>query len=124
MKTVRPKNMRSFSSLFHAATALALTNWVLPAATEEAITHSFLATGAETRIVGGDGKAVWRFPKSTRDGWVLPNGNLLLAVAKDKDYPGGAVVEVKRDGQIVFEWKGTQSEVNTAQGLAGDRILL
>ncbi len=87
-------------------------------------THSFLATGADTRIVAGDGKTVWRFPKSTRDGWVLPNGNILLAVSKDKDYPGGAVVEVTRGGQTVFEWKGTQSEVNTAEPLRNGNILV
>jgi len=88
------------------------------------ITHSFLATGAETRIVGADGKTIWSYPRSTRDGWVLPNGNILLAVSKDKDYPGGGVIEVTRDGKTVFEFKGTQSEVNTAQALANRNILV
>ena len=64
---------------------------------QTAITHSFLATGGETRIVDGEGKTIWKYPGSTRDGFVLPNGNLLLAVSKGKDYPGGAVLEVKRD---------------------------
>ena len=34
-----------------------------------------------------------------------------------RHYPGGAVVEVTRDGKVVFEFKGTQSEVNTVQPL-------
>jgi hypothetical protein len=91
---------------------------------KETITHSFLATGAETRIVSDDGQIVWQYAGSTRDGWVLPNGNILLALSKDKDYPSGAVAEVTRDGKVVFEFKGTQSEVNTVQPLKNGNILL
>ena len=86
------------------------------------ISHSFLATGGETYLQDADGKIVWSFPKSTRDGWVLPNGNLLLAVSKSND--GGSVVEVTRDGKTTFEFKGTQTEVNTVQPLANGNILL
>ena len=86
------------------------------------ISHSFLATGGETYIQDGQGKVTWTFPKSTRDGWVLPNGNVLLAVSKSND--GGSVVEVTREGKIVFEFKGTQSEVNTSQALPNGHILL
>src|SRR5215831_5872674 len=88
------------------------------------ITHSFLATGAETYIRSGDGRILWRYPHSTRDGWVLPNGNILLAVSKGDDYPGGAVVELTREDKTVFEFKGTQSEVNTVQALANGNIML
>ncbi|MDB5356667.1 MAG: hypothetical protein JWN24_3120 [Phycisphaerales bacterium] len=88
------------------------------------ITHSFLALGAETYIMDADGKVTWSYPKNTRDGWVLPNGHVLLAVTKDNDFPGGGAVEVTREGKIVFEWKGTQSEVNTVQALENGRILV
>ncbi len=88
------------------------------------VTHSFLATGGETRIVGPAGETVWSFPMSTRDGWVLKNGNVLLAVSASKEFPGGGVVEVTRDGQRQFQWKGTQSEVNTVQPLSKGRILV
>jgi hypothetical protein len=88
------------------------------------ITHSFLATGAETYIRSGDGQVLWRYPASTRDGWVLPNGNILLVVSKGDEYAGGAVVELTRQGEKVFEFKGTQSEVNTAQDLANGNIML
>jgi len=91
---------------------------------ESGITHSFLATGAETFIVSGENKVVWTYPRSTRDGWVLPSGTLLLAVSKGKDYPSGAVVEVDRSGKVLFEFKGTQSEVDTAQALANGNIVL
>src|SRR5690348_4640142 len=88
------------------------------------IRHSFLALGAETYIVGEDGRVTWKYPKGTRDGWVLPDGNLLLAVNKDREFPGGAAVEVTREAKVVFQFKGTQSEVNTVQPLEGGRVLL
>ena len=50
------------------------------------ITHSFLATGGETYIVDDAGKTTWTYPHASRDGWVLPSGNVLLALAKNKDY--------------------------------------
>jgi len=103
---------------------VAITLGVLCASAAEPLKHSFLATGGETRIVDGDGKTIWKYPGSTRDGCVLPNGNLLLAVSKNKDYPGGAVIEIKRDLTKVFEFKGTQSEVNTAQALPNGNIML
>ena len=86
------------------------------------ITHAFLATGGETYLQNGDGNVVWSYPKSTRDGWVLPNGNLLLAVSKSND--GGSVIEVTREGKVVFEFKGSQSEVNTVQPLPNGNVLL
>ena len=90
----------------------------------EKISHSFLVTGGETYIVDGDDKVTWRYPKSTRDGWVLPDGHLLLAVSKSKEYPGGAVVELDREGKTHFEYKGTQSEVNTVQPLPDGHLML
>jgi hypothetical protein len=92
--------------------------------TPKPITHTFLATGNETYIVDGAGKVTWSYPQSSRDGWVLENGNVLLALSKNKNYPGGAVVEVTRAGKVVFEFAGTQSEVNTVQPLAGGTILM
>ena len=94
------------------------------AAEPEPVKHGFLATGAETFIVDETGKEMWKFPMSTRDGWVLDNGNVLLALSKSKDYPGGAVVEVNWAGKILFAFKGTQSEVNTVQPLGNGRVML
>lgn len=88
------------------------------------ITHSFFATGSETYIMSGDGRITWRSPLSGRDGWVLPNGHVLLAASKSKQYPSGAVLELDKDGKIVFEFKGSQSEVDTVQPLDGGHILL
>ena len=90
----------------------------------EKITHSFLVTGANTYIVGNDDQILWTYPKNTRDGWVLPNGNILLAVTKSKECPHGAVVEVTREGKTLFEYPGTQSEVNTVQPLPNGNLVL
>jgi hypothetical protein len=91
---------------------------------DEPIKHSFLATGAETFIVDENGKTTWTYPHSSRDGWVLENGNIVLALSKSKSYPGGAVVEVNKDGKVLFEFKGTQAEVNTAQPLGDGKLML
>ena len=88
------------------------------------ITHRFLATGGQTYVRDGDGTITWRYPHGTRDGWVLPGGNVLLALSKSKTYPGGGAVEVTPEGEKVFEFKGTQSEVNTVQWLPKGTILL
>lgn len=93
-------------------------------AAEKPVTHSFLACGGETYIVDDAGKTVWTSPYASRDGWVLANGNVLLAVSKCKEYPGGAAAEFTREGKVVFLFKGTQSEVNTVQPLDGGRVLL
>jgi len=94
------------------------------ASAADPIRHSFLAAGNETFILDESGKAVWTHPQSSRDGWVLDNGNILLALSKSKQHPGGAVVEVDRNGKVLFEFKGTQSEVNTVQPLADGTVLL
>ena len=87
------------------------------------ISHSFIAFGGETFVVDGDGKISRQIPKSSRDGWLLQNGNVLLAVSKGKEYPGGAVVEIDKDNKTVFEFKGTQSEVNTVMALDNGNIM-
>ncbi|MEW6160302.1 MAG: hypothetical protein AB1813_22945 [Verrucomicrobiota bacterium] len=109
------------------ATAIALLILGAPAnvnAAQGQVTHSFLATGAETFIRSGSGEIIWKYPHSTRDGWVLPNGNILLTLSKSSQHPGGAVVEVTRSGEIVFEFKGTQDEINTAQRIDQGRTML
>lgn len=79
------------------------------------VTHRFLACGQKTYLMGADGQASWTYPQATRDGYVLDNGNFVLTLSKSKLYPGGAVVEVTTGGEESLIWKGTQSEVNSAQ---------
>ncbi len=91
---------------------------------DSGILHSYASFGTATEIVSETGEVLWKYPAATRDGWVLPSGNLLLTLSKSKDYPGGAVIEVTRENKVLFEYKGTQSEVNTSQLLPNGNILL
>jgi hypothetical protein len=102
---------------------LLLTGLSLAAADQPA-GRSFLMLGGLTQIVDAAGKVTWKYPAVTRDGYILPNGNLLLTLSKTKAYPGGAVVEVTRDQKVVWEYKGTQSEVNTAVLLDNGNVML
>ena len=81
----------------------------------EDVVHGFLATGSHTYIMDGSGKQIWNYPHGTRDGYVLPNGNVILTLNKGQQYSGGAVIEVdRRTNTETLIWKGTQSEVNSA----------
>lgn len=108
-----------FASWFGLATAC-----VAAGDDPETIRHGFLATGGKTYIRDDRGAIVWTFPQSSRDGWVLPNGHRLLAITRSAAYPGGGAVEVTPSGEVVFEFKGTQSEVNTVQAVDHDRVLV
>jgi hypothetical protein len=54
------------------------------------IRHSLLVCGAITAIIDEDSKPTVAYPYNTRDGYLLPSGNLLLAVSRSRDFPGGA----------------------------------
>jgi len=93
----------------------------------EEIKHSFLGLGKANRavIVGEDGKVEWKYDAPASDGYVLENGNVLLALYPTKAFPGGGVVEVERKtNKVVFEYKATQKEVSTALVLPDNNILL
>jgi outer membrane protein assembly factor BamB len=121
MKT-NPSNFRQFAATA-AALLLAVAPQALRAQSSE-ITHSYASFGGNTEIISDKGEVLWKYPAGTRDGWVLPSGNLLLTLSKSGAYPGGGVVEVTRDNKVVFEYKGTQAEVNTSQALPNGHIML
>ncbi|MCB1235447.1 MAG: hypothetical protein KDM91_10275 [Verrucomicrobiae bacterium] len=63
------------------------------------IRHSFLVTGSRTAIVGEDNTIVWEVPGRSRDGFVLPSGNVLVS-------HGNVAKEYTRaDKRVVFEFK-------------------
>ncbi len=109
--------------MIRALLCLLLASLTLTAADQPA-GRSFLMLGGLTQIIDASGKATWKYPAATRDGYILPNGNLLLTLSKTKAYPGGAVVEVTRDQKVVWEYKGMQSEVNTAILLENGNVML
>lgn len=93
----------------------------------QAITHSFLGVGKANRavIVGEDGKVKWRVDLPASDGWVLPHGNVLLALYATEGFPNGGVVEVDRDTkEIVFQYVGQQKETSTVQLLNNNKFLV
>ena len=44
------------------------------------IRHAYLVTGAQTAIISETDQILWRYPRSTRDGFVLESGNVLLVL--------------------------------------------
>ncbi|MEM7235019.1 MAG: hypothetical protein AAF517_22770, partial [Planctomycetota bacterium] len=112
-------------SVVLAVMALAMGSGTGSAADE--VRHSFLGCGKANRavIVGEDGKVEWKFDKPASDGWVLPDGNVLLALYPCKGFPKGGVVVVERKTKkIVFEYQGQQKEISTAQALPGGKYLI
>ena len=60
-----------------------------------------------------------------KDGWVLPNGNVLLAIYPTSGFPKGGVAEVDRKTRkIVWSYQGQQKEISTVQPLGEDRYLV
>ncbi len=94
---------------------------------EAAVRHSFLGVGKANRavIVDEQGAVEWKFDMPASDGWVLPNGHVLLALYGTKGFPNGGVVEVERQTRkIVFQYKARQKETSTVQPLPGGRLLV
>ena len=83
------------------------------------IRHSYLVLGGKTAIVGEDGKPVWEYRGGSRDGFILPNGNALIAWSDQ-------VEEVTRDKQVVFSYKRSaeNSEIGTTQRLYNGNTLV
>ncbi len=62
------------------------------------IRHSFLITGSRTGIISEKNEIVWEVPGRSRDGFVLPNGNILISHHTE-------VKEYTRDGNVVWSYK-------------------
>ena len=105
-----------------------LTALVLPDSILQAeIAHSFLGVGKANRVVlvGEDNTITWKLDMPASDGWVLSNGNLLLALYPTPAFPHGGVVEVDRETKkFVFQYQGQQKEISTVQALPDDTYLV
>lgn len=84
-----------------------------------AIRHSYLVLGAKTAIISEDGRAEWESAGGSRDGFVLPNGNVLLAYSD-------RVEELTRDKQRIFLYRRSDSndEIGTTQRLYNGNTLV
>lgn len=115
------------NSLAGFAKVLLLISLMASVSIAEEIKHSFLGAGKANRvvIVGEDGEVQWKFDQPASDGFVLPNGNVLLALYPTKRYPNGGVVEVNREtNEVVFEYQGQQKEISTVVPLKDDHFLV
>lgn len=83
-------------------------------AEETAVKHSFFVAGPEfTGIIGEDGEKEWDSGRGkARDGWVLPNGNILIAW-------NNVVQEFTKDKTVVWQYKLSKpnKEIGTVQRL-------
>ncbi len=98
---------------------LVISSTALRAAEE--IRHSFFIAGPTfTGILGEDGAEIWNSGKAAaRDGFVLPNGNVLIAWSDE-------VRELKRDHTVVFQYKlsADNKEIGTVERLENGRTLI
>lgn len=125
--TQSPISVSRGSSTLAIALFMLLLPMQLRAADDDSIRHSFLGVGKANRVVvvDEDGKVEWKFDMPASDGWVLPNGNVLLALYGTKGFPNGGVVEVDRKTkEIVFQYKARQKETSTVQPLADGKFLV
>ncbi len=87
----------------------------------EPIRHSLFIAGPDfTGIIDEDGKELFNAGRpGARDGFVLPNGNLLIAWSDE-------VKEITRDFQVVFHYRLSEqnSEIGTAQRLDSGHTLI
>ena len=83
------------------------------------ILHSYLVMGAKTAIIGEDGAVSWEYQGGSRDGFVLPNGNVLLAYSN-------RVEEVTPDKQVVFKYglSSNNRDIGTTQRLYNGNTLV
>lgn len=100
---------------------LALLALAASAGADEPIRHSFFIAGPTfTGIIGEDGQEVWNAGKpAARDGFVLPNGNVLIAWSEE-------IQELTRDKAVKFRFKRSPEnrEIGTVERLDNGRTLI
>lgn len=86
---------------------------------ETGIRHSFLVTGSLTALLDEESRVVWKTAERSRDGFVLPNGHVLVSHGKE-------VREYTRDGEVVFRYalSPENKEMGTAFRLENGRTLI
>jgi len=84
------------------------------------IRHSFLITGTITAIVDEENHIVWQVKGRSRDGFVLPNGNVLVSMGSNE------VREYTRAKKVVFRYELSKDnkEIGTAVRLEGGNTLV
>ena len=65
---------------------------------QSGIKHSFLICGNRTVLLNENSEIIWQTEGYGRDGFVLPNGHILVSV-------GNVTKEITREGEIVWSYK-------------------
>ena len=117
-------HIRLFLAVFLMATAAVVAAGAKKEASksDSAVRHSFFVAGPTlTGIVGEDGQVVWDAKKrGARDGYVLPNGNVLICWSD-------VVKEFEAESKkVIFEFKRREGvkELGTVERLADGRTLV
>jgi hypothetical protein len=88
---------------------------------DEPIRHSFFIAGPSfTGIIGEDDSEIWNAGKAgARDGFILPNGNAIIAWSSE-------VKELTRENVVVFNYKKSSEnkELGTVQRLENGNTLI
>lgn len=112
-------NMRYHSLYAFFALGLGLFNAAVGAA--EPVRHSFFIAGPTfTGVIDEQGQESWNAGRpAARDGFVLPNGNFLIAWTNE-------AVELTREWEIVFRYakSADNREIGTVQRLASGHTLI
>lgn len=114
-----------YRSLFRRAAFLLVAFFfganISQAWSDEPIRHSFFIAGPTfTGIIGEDDKEIWNAGRpAARDGFVLPNGNVLIAW-------GDEVRELTRENKTVFHYvkSAENNEIGTAERLDNGNTLI
>lgn len=104
-------------------TLIFCVGWICAATTTvvagEPIQHSYLVLGGKTAIVKEDGGVDRTLPGGSRDGFVLPGGNVLIAYSD-------RVEEFDTEGGVLWTYRldPANREIGTAQRLYDGRTLV
>ncbi|MBI1320235.1 MAG: hypothetical protein GC168_15015 [Candidatus Hydrogenedens sp.] len=84
------------------------------------IKHSFLLVGPKTALFNEDSEIVWEVPGNAHDGYVLPNGNILVSDYKvSREYKAGT-----HDVVWSYELSPENKEMGTPQRLDNGLTML
>ena len=107
-------------TLFLAGVLLAVGAQEIRQESSDGIRHSFLVTGTITAIFDEESRITWEVPGRSRDGFVLPSGNVLVSSGREvREYRKGT-------REVVFRYvlSKENKELGTAVRLEGGNTLI
>ena len=92
---------------------------VIRQASATGIRHGILLCGNTTVLINEQNEVIWEIPKASRDGYVLPNGNILFSASN-------VATEMSRSGQTLWTYSldPANKELGTAVRLENGHTLV